>query len=433
MANQKHLTMENRVTIEKDLDMKQSFKAIAASLDKDCTTISKEVRNHRIFKKTGAFGCSFNNCLHRFGCAQKNLCSNCTTGRKKRCASCTACTVHCPLFEKEDCPKLAKAPYVCNGCDKRSKCTLEKAFYKASYSDNEYRLILSEARTGWNISEEELASLDRIVSPLLQNGQSLHHILANHPDEIMYSEKTLYSYVNAGLLNARNIDMPRKMRLRPRKGRKKDFKVDKKCRVGRTIEDFRSFCEQNPDMPVVELDSVEGIKGGTVLLTVHFVKPKLQLAFRRDHNDSQSVTDIFNHLYKSLGSELYRNLFPLLLGDNGSEFSNPAAIELDPEGNPRSRLFYCDPSAPGQKGHCENNHEFIRRVIPKGVDIANYSQKQISLMMDNINSYGRPDLNNKSPYEMFAFLYGEEILKKLDVHPVPRDQVVLKPSLLKER
>lgn len=95
-------------------------------------------------------------------------------------------------------------------------------------------------------------------------------------------------------------------------------------------------------------------------------------------------------------------------------------------------MFYCDPASPGQKGACENNHEFIRRIIPKGIDIGKYSQKQISLMMDHINSYSRPELGDRSPYEMFEFYYGREILDALGVHKIPANEIVLKSNLLKK-
>ena len=165
------------------------------------------------------------------------------------------------------------------------------------------------------------------------------------------------------------------------------------------------------------------------MLTIHFVKARLQLAFRREANDSASVTEIFHQLLKTLGTWDYKKIFSLLLADNGSEFSNPKAIEYTEDGERISRLFYCNPSAPGQKGHCENNHEFIRRIIPKGNDLGNYTQGQISLMMNHINSYGRPELNDRSPYEMFAFLYGEELLHKLGVIQIPRDKIILTPKL----
>ena len=171
-----------------------------------------------------------------------------------------------------------------------------------------------------------------------------------------------------------------------------------------------SFPRSIPLLPVRQLDSVEGIKGGAVLLTIHFVQQGLQLAFLRSSNDSQSVIDIFERLYLELRPDVFMDLFPVLLADNGNEFSNPRAIECDRQGNARTRMFYCDPNAPYQKPHCENNHEMIRRYLPKGTDIGRYSQEQISLMMSHINSYARPNLGNKCPYDVFAFQYGKDIL-----------------------
>ena len=124
-------------------------------------------------------------------------------------------------------------------------------------------------------------------------------------------------------------------------------------------------------------------------------------------------------------------LFPVILADNGSEFSNPSRIEFDSQGNRRTRLFYCNPSAPYQKGAAENNHEFIRRIIPKGVDLALYTQDQISLMMSHINSYLRKTLGNKSPYDTFAFQHGTELLEKFGLRRIPCDEIILSPELLK--
>ena len=184
---------------------------------------------------------------------------------------------------------------------------------------------------------------------------------------------------------------------------KKQVKVDKACRAGRTLADFQQFRLEHPDLPLVQLDSVVGIRGGAVLLTIHFVLPRLQLAFKRSANDSQSVIDIFNRLYWELRPDIFMELFPLLLCDNGSEFSNPSAIEFDAEGNRRSHIFYCDAAAPGQ----------IRR------------------MMSHMNSYKRKELGDKSPYEMFAFLYGEESLKCFGLELIPGDKIILTPALMK--
>ena len=180
-----------------------------------------------------------------------------------------------------------------------------------------------------------------------------------------------------------------------------------------------------------QLDSVEGIKGGAVLLTIHFVEQQLQLAFLRQHNDFQSVIDIFDRLYFELRMDIFIELFPVLLADNGSEFSNPSAIELDAQGTPRTRMFYCNPSAPYQKGSCENNHELIRGIIPKGTDLGRYSQEQIDFMMSHINSYSRKKLGNKSPYEVFEFQYGRKILDAFHLQKIPADEIILSPELLK--
>ena len=262
-------------------------------------------------------------------------------------------------------------------------------------------------------------------------GQSIHHICSNNTDTIMCSEKTIYNYVNSNLFSVRNLDLPRKVRYRPRKKLINSFKVDKSCRVGRTYRDFMEYVNENPDTPVVEMDSVEGIKGGKVLLTIHFREPQFMLAFLRDANTSQSVINIFEKLYWELGPSTFNMLFPIILTDNGSEFSNPSAIEFDSQGNRRTRIFYCDPSSPYQKGAAENNHELIRRIIPKGNSFDCYSQNDITLMMNHINSYGRKKLNNRSPHQLFSLFYGNKILKKLGVFLIPANEIILKPELLK--
>ena len=167
------------------------------------------------------------------------------------------------------------------------------------------------------------------------------------------------------------------------------------------INDYCLYIKEHSDTPVVQMDSVEGKKGGKVLLTMHFTTPQFMLAFIRDANTSQSVIDIINRLYIELFPHVFNNLFPILLGDNGSEFSNPFAIEFDSQGNQRTKVFYCDPSAPYQKGAAENNHELIRRVIPKGTSMDDLSQYDIIKLMSHINSYPRKKLGEKTPYKIY--------------------------------
>lgn len=424
-----HLSLEDRITISHMLSEGQSFKRIALAVGKDCTSISREVRSHLLFKKTGGYGRPFNACAHRRDCNVRSLCAQCPSLKKRQCSLCAACNDHCPDFERQGCPRLEKPPYVCNGCPDKARCTLEKRFYDAAYAHKEYRELLSECRSGISYTEEEIRHLDGIVSPLILRGQSLAHICANNKDALMVSESTLYRLVGYNVSQARNIDLPRKVRYSKRK-KKKEYKVDKGCRIGRTYEDYLRYRDTHPDIPITQMDSVEGKKGGKVLLTIHFVKSELMLAFLRDANDPQSVLDIFDRLYLELRPDISMSLMPLILTDNGSEFSNPKAIEHDRQGNERTRIFYCDPSSPGQKGSAEKDHEFIRYVLPKGCSFDSLTQKDISLLMDHINSYSRESLGNRCPYEMSSFLYGQGPLDALGCHRIPPDRVELTPSLL---
>lgn len=363
-------------------------------------------------------------CSHAYLCDKPHC-------RLRRCRFCSDCSKFCTDYKAYTCTLLSKPPYVCNGCSSLTKCTLEKAIYSASYAHDEYTLRRSESRSGITISEDEIERLDKIITPLIQRGQSIHHICVNNRDLIMHSEKSIYNYISYNLFSTKNIDLPRKVVYRPRKKLKKHFKVDKSYRIGRTYQDFAKFMKENPDTPVVEIDTVEGIKGGKVLLTIHFVDSQFMLAYIRDSNTSRSVIDIFENLYWELGPETFLKLFPVILTDNGSEFTNPRAIEFDGQGNRRTRIFYCDPSAPYQKGAAENNHELIRRIVPKGQSFNSFQQKDISLMMSHINSYSRKKLNDRSPHSVFSFLYGVKTLAKLDSKLIEPNEIIMNPSLLK--
>lgn len=425
----KHLTLDERINIASLLNKQESFKSIGTFLGKDCTTVSKEVRNHRIFKQTGAPGRSFNACRLRYVCDKRHLCKVCIrSGSRVYCWSCQLCNKHCPDFIEERCPSLDRAPYVCNGCTKLKTCSLTKCFYQPGYAHKEYLETLSQTRQGLSLSEQEIKHLDSIISPLIRKGQSIHHICATNKDSIMVSESTIYRLIGYNVFTARNIDLPRKVRYSSRKVRK-HVKVDTACRIGRSYQDYLSYMAQNPNLPVVEMDSVEGCKGGKVLLTLHFVKAEFMIAFLRDANDSQSVIDVFERLYLELRPDIFLKVLPVLLTDNGSEFSNPNAIEFDRQGNQRAHVFYCDPSAPEQKGSAERNHELIRYCIPKGTSLDGYTQEMISCMMDNINSLTRKSLGDKCPYDALTFLYGQKLPCLLGCRKIPANDVTLTPAV----
>ena len=416
----KHLSFDDRLEIEKGLKENKSFKAIGTIINKDCTTISKEIKNHIVFKDVGTVG------RKHFDCKKGK---NCPFRQKG-----TLCNFNnCEHYEKLVCPKLSKPPYVCNGCKEKNTCSLSKRFYESTYAFKEYKDNLTEARLGINFTQQELENLDKILIPLVkEQGQSIHHAFINNENSIMCSEKEIYHLIDIGALTVKNIDLPRKVRLRQSPKRKTYYKIDKKCLEGRKYVDFKKFIEENPDTNIIQIDTVEGIKGGKVLLTIHFVNCCFMLAFLRDHNDAQAVIDVFNYLEELFGIETFKELFPVILTDNGSEFSNPKEIEYSHlTGEQRTKVFYCEPGRSDQKGSCEVNHEMIRRILEKKTSFDNLTQEDINLMMSHINSYKRKKLNNSSALEMFNLMYGNDIAVKLNILEISSNDINLTPSLLK--
>lgn len=429
MPNHKHLSLNDRSAIQFKLNEGQSFRRIARDLDKSPATVSKEVRRHSISLVNGAVGRIPNKCIHKATCVVSGLCGS-KDCRLAYCRSCKRCNTVCPDYQEEHCPLLVHPPYVCNACDRSSRCVLRKSVYKAVSAHNAYRTKLSSCREGFSYSEEELRWLDQVLVPLVKKQQSIHHICATQADKLLCSERTIYKLIDQNALTVRNIDLPRKVRFRPRRPNK-PFKVDKSCRLGRTYQDFQNYIQEHPDTAIVQMDSVEGVKGGKVFLTIFFVQSDLLLIYLRDRNTSQSVIDVFNHLDETLGRPAFQRLFPLALADNGSEFSNPRAIEVDDAGQPRTRLFYCNPSSPYQKAAIERSHEFIRMVLPKGSSFDALTQDDASKLSCHINSLIRKKLNNLSPLTMFSFFHGDEILQKLGISAIPPDAVNLSPTLIR--
>lgn len=431
MPKGKHLTLDDRRSIQMGLGEGLSFKDIAAEIGKDPSTVSKEVRNHISTKQTQAF----NPCVHKKQCTHyKDLCPRCKIPLKGLCHSCTQvkCFTCCPDFVLMTCRKLTAPPYVCNGCLDRLSCHLERQVYDAKAAQKTYEETLSQSRKGFAVSYDELHRIDSIISPLVMQGQSIHHICQHNADLIMYDARSIYNYIDAGLLSVGNIDLPRKVRYRVRK-KKRSLRVDKKCHVGRTYEDFQEFIAAYPDVAITEMDTVEGKKGGKVLLTIHFKNCEFMLAFIRDANTARSVTEIFNYLDQLLGRETFRTLFQVLLTDRGSEFTDPLSIECDENGEIRTKVFFCDPQRSDQKGSCEVTHEMIRRVLPKGYNFNHLTQPDIDLMMSHINSYSRKKLGNQSPYQLFSSFYGEDLLTKLNIQQISPNDINLTPKLLKRK
>jgi len=314
MNNSKRLDIHDRLKIEGGLLNRKPIKQIAERLQKSPSTISREIRSHMCIVTKGAkYNRGFNDCIHRFECIKEKR------NEKNERHPWGDCMKHCDKYEKETCYKREKPPYVCNGCNKRVTCQLEKRYYYADKAQDQYQEVLKESRVGISIDEEELQYLNELICPLLKKGQSFHHIYETHKNEIPLSERALYNYIKRELFNVTNLELPRLVRYKKRvNSNRYKFKVDKKCFINRDYGNYYQFVKENSNPLVVQLDSVEGKKGGNVLLTVHFVDCSLMLGFKRERNTAKSVIDIFNDLYDELGIVDFKKLFPVILTDRGN-------------------------------------------------------------------------------------------------------------------
>ncbi|WP_242631604.1 IS30 family transposase [Sedimentibacter sp. zth1] len=337
----------------------------------------------------------------------------------------------CKDYKPKTCGKLNKAPYVCNNCKSLGSCTYERWIYVAKYSDDCYHELLSSSREGINQMPEDIQKLDTLISPLIKKGQSLSHIYANHKTDICCSRRTLYKYIDRQLFSAKNIDLPRKVKYKPRKSGTNSRNISRNYRIGRTYDDFNKFLENSPEISVVEMDTVEGQKGGKVLLTLLFRKSTFMLAFLMDNKTQQCVNNVFSMLVQRLGVKVFKRLFPVILTDNGSEFQDPKSIEYGQNKDKLTNVFYCDSNCSWQKGMIEKNHEYIRFIVPKGRSFDMYNKNDITLMINNINSTARDSLNGSTPFQLSQMLLDNSLHKKLSLQEIAPDNVVLKPTLLK--
>jgi len=390
----KHLSFEDRCTIEEFLNFNYNFTKIGNRLGKDRTTISHEVRKHRYIKSNSNNGspCCFEN----------------------------------------------KPPYVCNGCSKITSCRKKKYIYSHAVAFNEYKKVLIEQRSHLKITKEQIDSINDIISPLMiHKHHSVNQVYISHPDIVPFSKSTFYEYIDLGILNVRNIDLQRKVRFKVKK--EYDYtrtKANLKIKIGRFYSDFKDYIEFNPNASIVEMDTVIGTsggKGGKCMLTLLFRQHNFMLIYLLPYKRTEYVTQVFNDLKNSLGIDEFKRLFEVILTDNGSEFFDPESIEIDfNTGEKLVSLFYCDPNSSWQKGSIEKNHQYIRYVLPKGTSFAGLTQEDCNLLASHINSTPRVSLNNVSPYQAAFYFLGENNINKFKIKKIDYDDVDLSIRLLKK-
>ena len=247
---------------------------------------------------------------------------------------------------------------------------------------------------------------------------------------IKRSESSIYRNIDNGLYESiNNADLPRKVKFRKRIVNIEKEPKNTKNRENRTYMDFLSYRNSHPYAKIVQFDTVEGIKGGKCLFTIHFPSISYMIAFLIDSQKAKIIVSKMKYIKKVWKEKFYID-FEIGLTDNGKEFQSPDEMEYYDE-NHKMNLFYCDPAKSYQKAEIENNHTFIRRILPKGTSFENLTQEDVNLVMDHINSAPREELNGHTPYELACLLIGSDIVNHFS-KPIERNKVILKPSLLKK-
>ena len=205
--------------------------------------------------------------------------------------------------------------------------------------------------------------------------------------------------------------------VRPRKSLAREYqhKVETGCYVGRAYVDYGKFLSEHPGVGPVYMDLLIGRIGGVCILTLHWPRAGFMTGILIPNKCAESVVAVFDRLYAELGTELFARLFPVILTDRGTEFSFPSRIEECEDGTKRTRVFFCDPMNSNQKSQLERNHEIVREILPKGVSFDSLTQEQADLAFSHVNAYVRGTLDDKTPYEVFEFLYGEGTAAKLHI------------------
>ncbi len=387
----KHMTLEDRIEIQECLAKGMTFKSIAKRIGKSPTTVSREVKAHL--------------------------------------------QIHTNSYVKTEsvCPILLKAPFVCNGCEKRSRssCLFKRQLYVAKKAQADYEALLVDCRTGIPLNRESFYETERIVSSAIRNGQHIYHIVASN--NLPVSMSTVYRHIKRGYYTICPLDLPRMVKFKPRRKKEEPSYVPYAVKQNRRYEDYLVFVDMHPDISTVELDTVIGTVGGKLIMTIHFISCDFMIGILLDNKTAAEAALKIIALKARLRASgfSFGEVMPLILTDNGGEFSNVSAFENDEYGNTETRMFFCEPNAPYEKPHIEKNHTLFRDIVPSGSSFDSFTQETVNLIFSHINAVKRKQFNGKSAYDMFTFAYSQELATAFGISFIPADEVVQSPKLLR--
>ena len=225
-------------------------------------------------------------------------------------------------------------------------------------------------------------------------GEALHSSRFSHSQ--MICTKTLYNYVDLGLLPIKNIDLPAKLHRNTKSARVRHNKK----RLGASISDRPNYIENREEYGHWEIDCVLGEKSNkdNVLLTLVERKTRYALITEMSSHSAAAVTNTIEKIKEFFGSK-FSEVFKSITADNGSEFADLS--ELEEKTKNKTKVYFTHPYSSFEKGTNERHNGLIRRFIPKGKRISDYSIETISFIEKWMNTLPRKLLHYKTPEELF--------------------------------
>lgn len=221
---------------------------------------------------------------------------------------------------------------------------------------------------------------------------------------------TLYSYIDKGIfLKISNKNLLYKCKEKKQKGKRQPKKLPN---VEHSIERRAPEINERLTFGHWEGDTVIGknIKG-CVLLTLTERVTRMEIIMKSPDKTAGSVVAALNRLERKLGSKTFKQIFKSITFDNGTEFSNVDGMEFSPyTKKKRTSVYYCHAYCSSERGSNENQNGFIRRFIPKGVPISEFSASYVRQVQDFINDYPRGIFDGESASKRF-----DRELKKLNI------------------
>lgn len=205
----KKLDINDRESIAIGILRKQPLAKIGTIINRSTSSISREIKNHRIFVPGSYY--AGNDCRNAQHCTERHLCGDKMC--PMYCYSCNKnCHEFCSSYSSTKCLEYNKPPFVCNACSNRRYCTEDRYFYDAKVADRQAHITRKTASEGVHLTEAELSTIDDILTTGIKSGQPLSHLFATYENELIISERTAYRLIDEGLLSVRNVDLRRKTR-----------------------------------------------------------------------------------------------------------------------------------------------------------------------------------------------------------------------------